>query len=141
MTPAKGYIFSRSFFGQRVPQRVQNIVVRDFAAQKQFNVSFSSVEYCHTGSTAILESLLDAALPGEVIIFYSVFQFPEQPGTREKLYKVMSKKRVTIHTALEGLIISDSESIQKLESLIAIKGYHTVVEHTLLSNILDFKLG
>ena len=53
----------------------------------------------------------------------------------------MSKKRVTIHTALEGLIISDSESIQKLESLIAIKGYHTVVEHTLLSNILDFKLG
>ena len=66
LTPAKGYIFSRSFFGQRVPQRVQNIVVRDFAAQKQFNVSFSSVEYCHIGSTAILESLLDATLLGKL---------------------------------------------------------------------------
>ena len=30
----KGYIFSRPFFGERVPQNVQNIVLRDYCKKK-----------------------------------------------------------------------------------------------------------
>ena len=30
MKRIKGYIFSRSFMGERAPQHVQNIVIRDF---------------------------------------------------------------------------------------------------------------
>ena len=30
MKRARGYIFSRSFMGERAPQHVQNIVIRDF---------------------------------------------------------------------------------------------------------------
>ena len=30
MLNVRGYIFSRSFFGERVPQHIQNIVIRDF---------------------------------------------------------------------------------------------------------------
>ena len=33
----RGYIFSRPFMGERVPQHVQNIVIRDYCNKKNFN--------------------------------------------------------------------------------------------------------
>ena len=40
MKNVKGYNFSRPFFGERVPQHVQNIVIKDFCNKnKKWNVS------------------------------------------------------------------------------------------------------
>ena len=30
----KGYIFSRPFFGERAPQHIQNIILRDYCKKK-----------------------------------------------------------------------------------------------------------
>ena len=35
MKKFRGYIFSRAFQGERVPQHVQNIVIRDFCKKKK----------------------------------------------------------------------------------------------------------
>lgn len=34
----KGYIFSRPFLGERVPQHIQNIVIRDYCIKN--NITF-----------------------------------------------------------------------------------------------------
>ena len=41
----KGYIFSRPFFGERVPQNVQNIILRDYCKKKLF-VAFKLNRVC-----------------------------------------------------------------------------------------------
>ena len=33
----RGYIFSRSFMGERVPQHIQNIVISDFCKKNDLN--------------------------------------------------------------------------------------------------------
>ena len=34
MKKVRGYIFSRPFMGERAPQHVQNIIIRDFCKKK-----------------------------------------------------------------------------------------------------------
>ena len=33
----RGYIFSRTFMGERVPQHVQNIVIRDYCVKNKYD--------------------------------------------------------------------------------------------------------
>jgi sporadic carbohydrate cluster protein (TIGR04323 family) len=41
----KGYIFSRPFFGERVPQHIQNIVLRDYCRRNNLKFLMSATEY------------------------------------------------------------------------------------------------
>ena len=45
MKKVRGYNFSRSFMGERVPQHVQNIVIKDFCQKRNFNFLLSVIEY------------------------------------------------------------------------------------------------
>ena len=38
MKKLKGYIFSRSFMGERVPQHVQNLVIRDYCIKNSLSI-------------------------------------------------------------------------------------------------------
>ena len=38
MKKIRGYNFSRPFMGERVPQHVQNIVIKDFCQKNGFNL-------------------------------------------------------------------------------------------------------
>ena len=50
----KGYIFSRPFFEERVPQNVQNIILRDYCKKKNYSLLLSSTEYVLPNSSLIL---------------------------------------------------------------------------------------
>ena len=34
----RGYIFSRSFYGERAPQHIQNQIIRDFCEKKKKSI-------------------------------------------------------------------------------------------------------
>ena len=55
----KGYIFSRTFMGERVPQSVQNLLLRDYCKRKKYNFHLSSVEYCIENSFMHLNNLVN----------------------------------------------------------------------------------
>jgi len=74
----KGYIFSRPFFGERAPQHVQNIVLRDYCKKNNFNFLLSSTEYKVENSTYILNELLKNIKSYNGIIFYSLLQLPKK---------------------------------------------------------------
>ena len=54
MSKVKGYIFSRPFFGERVPQHIQNIVLRDYCNNKNLQFLMSATEYSANNSSYIL---------------------------------------------------------------------------------------
>ena len=55
MKKLKGYIFSRPFLGERVPQHIQNIVLRDYSRKLNINFLLSATEYQTTKSSYILK--------------------------------------------------------------------------------------
>jgi len=72
----KGYIFSRPFLGERVPQHIQNIVIRDYCAKNNITFLMSATEYAVEGSLYILSELINNLKNYDGIIFYSLFQLP-----------------------------------------------------------------
>ena len=47
MKTLKGYIFSRPFFNERVPQHVQNIVNKDYCKSQGYSFLMSATEYAY----------------------------------------------------------------------------------------------
>ena len=54
MKKLRGYIFSRSFMGERVPQNIQNMALREYCNRKKFQYLLSFSEYAMTDSSAML---------------------------------------------------------------------------------------
>ena len=46
----KGYVASQPFQGHRVPQHVQNLVIRDYCATRNLTYLLSGTEYAIPGS-------------------------------------------------------------------------------------------
>ena len=67
----RGYIFSRNINNNFIPQRVQNLVIKDFAKRKNFFFKLSSTEYIMNGSYLMLGALVKEVKMLEGVIFYS----------------------------------------------------------------------
>jgi sporadic carbohydrate cluster protein (TIGR04323 family) len=117
----KGYIFSRPFLGERVPQHVQNIVLRDYCSKNNFNFLLSSTEYTSKNSVFILFEILDNLDSFDGILFYSLLQLPENRNIRFNLYKKIIKKKKQIHFAVENISVKNEEELRELEQIFLIK--------------------
>ena len=94
MKKIRGYIFSRVFLGERVPQHIQNLVLREYCNRKKLNLLLSLVEYRFENSTIMLEKALNELNKIDGIIFYSLLQLPDNDKKRQILYnKVLKKKK------------------------------------------------
>ena len=63
--------------GERAPQHVQNIVIKDFCVKNKFNFLLSATEYSMKNSSYILNELVNDLENLYGIVAYSVFQLPE----------------------------------------------------------------
>ena len=77
MIKVRGYMSSREFMGERVPQHVQNLVIRNYCNQNKYHYLLSAVEYVMDGSYLILKQILQEIKNLDGIGFYSIFQ-PKQ---------------------------------------------------------------
>ena len=95
MKSVRGYNFSRSFMGERVPQHVQNIVIKDFCQKNNLHFLLSSTEYAMKNSHYILNQLLKNLKNLHGIVAYSVFQMPYDNKKRAKVFKkILNNKKV-----------------------------------------------
>ena len=117
----KGYIFSRPFFGERVPQNVQNIVLREYCKRKKIEILLSATEYVMINSTLILSELIEGYKNYDGIIFYSLLQIPTNQKVRQLLYKKTLTKKKQLHFALENFIAKNEEDFIELEKIFLIK--------------------
>jgi len=117
----RGYIFSRPFMGERVPQHVQNLVIRDYCKKQGLQYLLSATEYAMPNSHLILQQVLDELSELDGIIFYSLFLLPEDTTERDRVIQIILKKEKTIYFAVEGLRISNIPEYERIEIIWQVK--------------------
>ena len=83
----RGYIFSRSFMGERVPQHIQNLVIREFCKKKSMEYLLSVTEYAMPNNYLMLNQIIEQLDLIDGIIFYSLFQLPFDNSERTQIIK------------------------------------------------------
>tara|TARA_B100000941_G_scaffold290878_1_gene275517 strand:- start:5806 stop:6216 length:411 start_codon:yes stop_codon:yes gene_type:complete len=119
----RGYIFCRPFMGERAPQHVQNIVIRDYCKKKKLSYLLSATEYGMEKSYLMLEKILVELKSKSIdgIVAYSLFQLPEDKKIRLKVYKKILSLKKEMHFSVEGLKISNRKEAKKIEDIWQIK--------------------
>ena len=113
----RGYVFSRPFMGERVPQHVQNLVIRDYCARNKLQYLLSATEYAMEGCHLILQQVLDELPEVSGIAFYSLFQLPEESAARKAVYARTLAVGKTLHFAVEGLRAGNQSGYDRVEVL------------------------
>ena len=121
MKKIRGYIFSRPFMGERAPQHVQNIVIKDFCKNNSLEYSLSVSEYKMENSFLILNDLLKKMRNIDGIVAYSLFQLPTDNNKRNRILKKIINKKKFICFAVEKITVSKIKDIKKINILWRIK--------------------
>ena len=103
--------------GERVPQHVQNIVIRDYCEKNNLSYLLSSTEYVLENCHLMLEQVLDELKLVDGVVAYSLFQLPEDKDSRQGIYKKILDLKKEIHFSVESLKITTQEDIEKIESI------------------------
>ena len=113
----KGYIFSRPFFGERAPQHIQNIVIKDYCEKKNYKFQLSATEYSNPQSDYILFELVQQIKNYDGLVLYSLLQLPINFKRRSKFYKKILDKKKQIHFAVENLCIKNKKNALEIEKI------------------------
>ncbi len=117
----RGYISSRSFMGERAPQHVQNIIIRDYCNKKNIHYLLSATEYAMENSTLILKQLINDLHLVDGIVAYSAFQMPEDDTERQNIFGKILSLNKEIHFAVEGLSLHNNDTFHQIESIWQVK--------------------
>jgi sporadic carbohydrate cluster protein (TIGR04323 family) len=121
MKKFRGYIFSRPFMGERVPQHVQNMVIRDYCDRNNLQFLLSAAEYAMPESHLIHEQVMDELSEIDGVVAYSLYQLPEDNIQRHKIYsKVINMKKVYCF-AVENIKIASKHDCERIESIWQVK--------------------
>src|SRR5882724_540250 len=114
----RGYVFSRSVDSHRVPQHIQNLVIRDYAARRKLHYLLSATEYAMPDCYLILEQVL-ADLPAlDGLILYSMFMLPSAPAQRSAIYQRLLTASCSLHAAVEGFVLQSEIDIERWENVL-----------------------
>tara|TARA_A100001015_G_scaffold180978_1_gene201443 strand:+ start:2098 stop:2475 length:378 start_codon:yes stop_codon:yes gene_type:complete len=121
MKKIRGYIFSRPFMGERAPQHVQNIVIKDFCYNNSFEYLLSVSEYKMENSFLMLNDLIKKMKNIDGIVAYSIFQLPQDYKNRNIVLKKILKNKKFISFAVEKITVSKLKDIKNINVLWRIK--------------------
>ena len=107
--------------GERVPQHIQNIVIRDYCKKQGLQYLLSSTEYAMAESHLILNQVLDELPKLEGIVFYSLFLLPEDKLERDRVSQLILKYNKTIYFAVESLRMSNKIERERIETIWQVK--------------------
>mgnify|MGYP001205544066 CR=1 FL=1 len=107
--------------GERVPQAVQNLVIRDYCKKNGYEFLLSSTEYAMPECHLILEQTLETITDIAGIAMYSIFQLPEENDYRREIFERVVGLKKQIHFSCEGLKISNEFEIEQLNEIWMIK--------------------
>ena len=121
MTAVRGYVFSRSFMGERVPQHVQNIVIRDYCSKRNLIFLLSATEYAMPNCHLMMQNLLAELDAIDGVVAYSLFQLPSDVNQRAELINTFIQKEKTLHLAVEGLTISTQTDADRVDAIWSVR--------------------
>lgn len=114
----RGYVFSRSVDGHRVPQHIQNLVIRDYAQRRRLHYLLSATEYAMPDCYLILEQVL-ADLPTlDGVILYTMFMLPSAQDRRQTMYRKVLAAGCSLHAAVEGFTLWSDRDVERWENVL-----------------------
>jgi len=113
----RGYITGRPFMGQRAPQHIQNIIIRDYCHKNGLHYLLSVTEHVMPDSYIILNQVINELENLEGVVIYSIFQLPEQDELRHAVYEKVLKQKRSLHSAVERLVIKAAEDVERVEDI------------------------
>tara|TARA_B100000965_G_C19477758_1_gene707062 strand:- start:125 stop:538 length:414 start_codon:yes stop_codon:yes gene_type:complete len=112
-----GYISSREIDNNIIPQKVQNLVIRDYAKRFGMNLILSSTEYKMKNSFLIFNSLIEKKTKKyKGIIMYSLFMLKDFSMLDNILIKLKSNN-IRLFCALEEIEIKNSSDLNSLKKI------------------------
>jgi len=117
MKKVRGYNFSRTFMGERAPQHIQNLVIRDFCKKNNLDYRLSVSEYVFQETYLILAQAIDEIDHLDGIVAYSMLQMPNEKTMRKRFISKLINKNKTIFFAVEDLKISNLDEFELFEEI------------------------
>ena len=135
----RGYISSRDVGRYYFPQKIQNLVILDYAEKKKLNLQLSGTEWIIKDSYLMLKSLIkEKNVDG--ILFFSIFQLLDKKNFFEKIVKEIIRMNKNIFFALEDLKIMNDRDIQNILELIKIEKFSSLRDFDYLKKKIIKKL-
>lgn len=113
----RGYVTSRPFFDNRVPQHVQNIVIRDYCQRRGFEYLLSATEYAMPACYMMLEDALNELGQIDGLAMYSIFLLPRRQSRRLDIYRKVLARGASLHGAVENIAMQSPSDIQRIEDI------------------------
>ena len=121
MKTCRGYITSTPFAGERVPQHIQNIVIRDYSKKNGIKLLMSNTEYCMKECQLILNQTIKELDLVDGIIFYSLFQLPVKDAERSYIYEKVNSNKKILYFAVENIAAKSKSDFSLVEDIWNIK--------------------
>jgi len=103
--------------GERVPQHVQNLVIRDYCERNNLQFLLSATEYAMQDCHLILEQVLSELPYIDGMVAYSLYQLPQDGYQRKRIYERFISYKKRIHFAGEGLNAGTYSECEKIETM------------------------
>tara|TARA_Y200000002_G_C22212706_1_gene468168 strand:- start:128 stop:517 length:390 start_codon:yes stop_codon:yes gene_type:complete len=116
----RGYIFSKEIRGNFIPQRVQNLVIKDYAQRNKIFFKLSATEY-NFQNHKNLKQVLKRIKSIDGMIFYSLFMLPFIKKDRLEIYNKFLDNKKHLHFALEEIVIKSRKDSFVIEDILSIK--------------------
>ncbi|MDC1296506.1 sporadic carbohydrate cluster protein, LIC12192 family [Alphaproteobacteria bacterium] len=113
----RGYLSSRPFMGERVPQHIQNQIIRQFCINKNLHYLLSMTEYAMKDSYLILSQLLEEINSINGIVFYSLFQLPTNNKFRAQCIDICLNNNKKFFFAVENLEVNSVKDIEVINNI------------------------
>ena len=113
----RGYIGSRAINGSIIPQRVQNLVVRNYAETRGLPFLLSATEYYMDGCYMMLQSLVTDMDSVDGLIFYSLHMLPEDAAECGAFLEKAVALGKPVHFAMEQFVVQKNADIAVIADL------------------------
>jgi len=119
----RGYIGSRPVAGNSYPQKVQNLVIRDYAARHGLDLKLSVTEYAMPGCHMMLQDVLAELDRLDGVILFSLFMLPDEAAKRDAIYRQVLVNGCALHAALEEMALADAADVTRFEETLRVSAW------------------
>ncbi|MDC0253259.1 hypothetical protein OAK75_00075 [Bacteriovoracales bacterium] len=117
----RGYVSSTFINGNIIPQRVQNLVIRNYASLNNLEYFLSTAEYYMKECFMQLNGEIKNLSKLDGMVFYSVHQLPNSLTLAKELIISILDQGKELHFALEEKKICSKEDLAYIENFILAK--------------------
>jgi sporadic carbohydrate cluster protein (TIGR04323 family) len=114
----RGYVTSRPFGQYCIPVPLQSLALRDYCQRINAVYVLPVNENIFPNSYMVLEGMIRDLSDYEGIVMYSMHMLPQRSERRRKIFDCVLEQGCSVHIVLEGLVVSCTEDIDKVEELI-----------------------